>query len=75
MERGIYQSGLQAVVHLVHQWLSTNGKSKKPGVVQSMTLDSSAVLKNTEISLSTDVLFSLHVCPGLWRSEEGYRWL
>ena len=39
----IYKNGLQAVVHVVQQWQSSNRKTKDPGVVQSIKLDVSAV--------------------------------
>ena len=37
LQRG-FKSALKAVVHLVQQWLSTNGKSKNTIVVQSTSL-------------------------------------
>ncbi|KAL6055666.1 hypothetical protein STEG23_034228 [Scotinomys teguina] len=37
---------IRAVIHLVYQWLSTNGKSKNTAVVQSSRVDASAGLQN-----------------------------
>ena len=46
-ERKSDESGLQAVVQLVQQWLSTNGKSKNLVVLLFMRLDISAGLQYT----------------------------
>jgi hypothetical protein len=41
----IYSNGLQVVVQAAQQWLSINGRSKNPVVVQFMRLDVSAGLQ------------------------------
>lgn len=45
--RGIYQSGLQAVVQLVQQWQSTNNESKRPVVALSVRLHVSCDIQYT----------------------------
>lgn len=42
--KGVYQSGSQAVVQPLQQWLSTKGKSQNPVVVQCTRQDVSAGL-------------------------------
>lgn len=40
----IFYTGLQTVIQLIQQWLSTSRKSKNPGVVWLTKLDTSAGL-------------------------------
>ena len=44
-KKGIYQNGLQAMVQLVQQWLSNNGKPRNPLALQSMRLMSQLVFR------------------------------
>lgn len=61
-ERGIYQSGLQAVVYLVHQWLCTNGKSKNLVDKFSPWRWIAQLFLRTQRNHWAQKMFLLHVC-------------